>query len=395
MRRGNGGSGDAVNIAIYNLYWSTYGGGEQVAAATAEHLLAAGHDVTVLGPEPLDHSMVQARLGRDLSSCRYLRVTDDAQASEASCEFDFFINCTYLSSAIPKSPRSLYYVHFPGVPLSSRRKLSSSISRVGARILASFSSLPGPLEGVRAGFERRVHDVSWAKRYTRIAANSSFTAEWVERLWSVNAETLYPPVDVAVAPTTNQPIVMSLGRFFDRSFGHCKKQDVLLDAWEALEQRSALPDWSVRMIGGADAASRDYVLALRRRALQLRAEIAVNAQREIVSATLGEASIFWHAAGFGEDMSSHPDRFEHFGIAVVEAMAAGIVPIVFGAAGPSEIVRHGVDGYHWSTVDELMAVTERIAADHAEWKRLSESARSRAQQYSDAAFGERLLGMLN
>jgi len=68
---------------------------------------------------------------------------------------------------------------------------------------------------------------------------------------------------------------------------------------------------------------------------------------------------------------------------------------VFGAAGPAEIVRHGVDGYHWNTVDELIEVTERIAADQAEWKQLSESARLRAQQYSDVAFGERLLTLLN
>lgn len=392
---GNVGNGEAVNIAIYNLYWSTYGGGEQVAAGAAEHLLAAGHDVTVLGPEPLDIQMMQARLGRDLSECQYRRVTNDVEASVASEDFDLFINCTYLSSAIPKSLRSLYYVHFPGVPLSTRRKLSSHVAAVGGRLLSRFASLPGPLEGVRAGFERRVHDVSWAQHYTTIAANSSFTAEWVERLWDVTSETLYPPVDISVPLTSHRSVVMSLGRFFDRSFGHCKKQDVLLDAWEAIENQDALPEWSIRLIGGADGASRDYVLALRRRSLDLRANIAVNAPRELVRTTLGEASMFWHAAGFGEDPSSHPDRFEHFGIAIVEAMAAGIVPIVFGAAGPAEIVRHGVDGYHWSTVDELVEVTERVASDPEEWNRLSESARTRAQEYSDAAFGERLLAMLN
>ena len=365
-----------------------------MAAGAAEHLLASGHDVTLLGPEPLDNQMLQARLGRDLSGCRYRRVTNDVEASTESEDFDLFINSSYLSSAIPKSLRSLYYVHFPGVPLSTRRKISSHISAVGQRLLSSYASLPDPLERVRAGFERRVHDVSWAQHYTTIAANSSFTAEWVKRLWNVQAETLYPPVDVAVSSTASRPIVMSLGRFFDRSFGHCKKQDVLLDAWEAIEDRDVLPDWSVRLIGGADGASRDYVLDLRRRSLDLRANIAVNAPRELVRTALGEASLFWHAAGFGEDPSSHPDRFEHFGIAVVEAMAAGIVPIVFGAAGPAEIVRHGVDGYHWSTVDELVEVTERVASDPEEWNRLSESARTRAQEYSDAAFGERLLAML-
>lgn len=383
-----------MKIAIYNLYWSTYGGGEQVAAAAAEHLLAAGHDVTALGPEALDIAMLQARLGRDLSRCGYLRVSNDVEASAASSEFDLFINCTYLSSSVPRSPQSLYYVHFPGVPLSPRRKLSSRVSALGRQVLAPFTSLPGPLEGVRAGFERRVHDVSWAQHYSVIAANSAFTAEWVKRLWNVNAKTLYPPVDVAVPPTTNEPIVMSLGRFFDRSFGHCKKQDVLLDAWETLERREPLSNWSVRMIGGADGSSRDYVLGLRRRALNLRAEIAVNAPRELVSATLGQASIFWHAAGFGEDPLRHPDRFEHFGIAVVEAMAAGIVPIVFGAAGPSEIVRDGIDGYHWTTVDELIEITERVASQPDEWRQRSESARLRALEFSDAVFGEALLAMV-
>ncbi len=395
MKCGNGESGDPVKIAIYNLYWSTYGGGEQVAAAAAEHLVAAGHEVVLFGPESIDLEMTRNRLGRDLSSCSYQRVTNDDEASAASEGVDLFLNSTYLSSAKPRSPQSLYYVHFPGVPLTTRRKVSSLVSAIGLKSMAPFRALPGPLDGVKAGFQRRVHDVSWAQQYTSIAANSSFTARWVKDLWGVDAEVLYPPVDVAASETTNAPIVMSLGRFFDRSFGHCKKQDVLLDAWEALERRDSLSEWSVRMIGGADGASRDYVLGLRRRALELRAEIAVNAPRELVRTTLGEASMFWHAAGFGEDPSSHPDRFEHFGIAVVEAMAAGIVPIVFGAAGPAEIVRHGVDGYHWNTVDELIEITERIAADHAEWKQLSESARSRAQQYSDSAFGMRLLELLS
>ena len=383
-----------MKVAIYNLYWSTYGGGEQVAAAAAEHLLNAGHEVVAFGPELLDIEMTTKRLGRDLGRCEYQRVTNDNEASEASSTVDVFINCTYLSSAIPRSPRSMYYVHFPGVPLTNRRKVSSTLSTVGHRILSPFASLPGPLEGVRAGFARRIHDVSWAKCYTVIAANSAFTAEWVRRLWGVDADILYPPVEVVTQPSTGGHLVMSLGRFFDRSFGHCKKQDVLLDAWELIEQRSALHDWSVRMIGGADGASRDYVLDLRRRALDLRAEIAVNAPRDLVLSTLGQASIFWHAAGFGEDPSTHPDRFEHFGIAVVEAMSAGLVPIVFGAAGPSEIVRHGVDGYHWSTVDELIELTELVASDSAEWSRLSQSARERAQQFSDAVFGERLQALL-
>ena len=55
----------------------------------------------------------------------------------------------------------------------------------------------------------------------------------------------------------------------------------------------------------------------------------------------GRASIFWHAAGLGEDPERHPDRYEHFGITTVEAMSAGAVPVVIDAAGQAEIVEQG------------------------------------------------------
>ena len=91
-----------------------------------------------------------------------------------------------------------------------------------------------------------------------------------------------------------------------------------------------------------------------------------------------ESSIYWHASGFGEDEQRTPERFEHFGITVVEALAAGAVPIVYGAGGPAEIVQDGVHGYHWHDLDELMALTRRVATDVAERGRLSAAAEQRA-----------------
>ncbi|MGA1183829.1 MAG: hypothetical protein ACO3Z1_10625, partial [Ilumatobacteraceae bacterium] len=60
-------------IAIYNLYWGTYGGAEQVSGAIAEHL-RNGHDVTLLGPEPVDAAMAMDRLGVDVSGCGFVEV---------------------------------------------------------------------------------------------------------------------------------------------------------------------------------------------------------------------------------------------------------------------------------------------------------------------------------
>jgi hypothetical protein len=55
---------------------------------------------------------------------------------------------------------------------------------------------------------------------------------------------------------------------------------------------------------------------------------------------------------------------------------------VFAAAGPAEIVRDGVDGRHWRTLDELQAITAELVADPSERERLATAAQERAQDFS-------------
>jgi glycosyltransferase involved in cell wall biosynthesis len=63
-------------------------------------------------------------------------------------------------------------------------------------------------------------------------------------------------------------------------------------------------------------------------------------------------------------------------------MAAGAVPVVFGAAGPAEIVRHGVDGFHWTTLDDLARHTYALMSDAERRRAMAESAAARAQEFS-------------
>ena len=184
--------------------------------------------------------------------------------------------------------------------------------------------------------------------------------------------------------------MLSIGRFFDPSFGHCKKQDVLMWAWERMEHAGLVDEWSFEMIGGADGASREYVLDLRRSASDLRVDVRVNAPRQVLTEALSSASFLWHAAGHGEDPIAHPDRFEHFGIAVVEAMSAGIIPLVYAEAGPAEIVRDGIDGRWWGTMDELTEITGELIADDAARQVMSRAAAERATEYSSSAFATAL-----
>jgi hypothetical protein len=66
----------------------------------------------------------------------------------------------------------------------------------------------------------------------------------------------------------------------------------------------------------------------------------------------------------------------------VEAMSAGVVPVVIGLAGQRETVRHGVDGYHFQKLSDLAALTRCLVEDGALRAQMSLSAEARAREFS-------------
>ena len=380
-----------TRIAIYNLYWHTYGGGEQVSGAFAEHL-ARANEVTLLGPVEPDMAASSMRLGVDLSRCRFLEVGDDEEASAASGGFDVFVNGTYRSKAVNRARRGVYYVHFPEPLPSPRERVRSVVARAGSSVVERFidgTEGEGTAQRIKRGLARRRRDLSWVDSYDHFAANSKYTAEWVRRLWKIESRVVYPsvrPVVSDVVESSKGPLIASIGRFFDPAFGHCKKQADMLAAFESLHSagRSMVDgqQWRLAFVGGADAASREYTLGVRRAAIGLPVDVFVNKPRSVVESTLTDASIYWHGTGFGEQVSRHPERFEHFGIAVVEAMLAGCVPVVFGEAGPAEIVRHGVDGFHWRSLDQLIEFTHLLMQDSDTRRVMAKSAVERGREFS-------------
>src|SRR5687767_11569672 len=118
----------------------------------------------------------------------------------------------------------------------------------------------------------------------------------------------------------------------------------------------------------------------------IRAHIEANIGRDRLTRLYQRSKVFWHAAGFGEDDERHPERSEHFGIATVEAMAAGCVPIVINKGGQREIVEHGVSGFLWNSLEELKLYTLQIARDEKLRIRMADAARLRAQRFSTERF---------
>jgi len=390
-------SGPRQRVAVYNLYWSTMGGGEQVDGTIAQVLAEQPErfSVTILGPQLPDCQLIYERLGVDLSACDFLQVGDDSEASEASRNFDIFVNGTYLSKAINHSSLGFYYAHFPGLVPDRRSIARHSLSKAVMQILNIFHRLPPKLVKVREACERRVVDTSFVRSYHQVWANSEFTAKWVTGLWGVPCQVLYPPVRNLARPVSKRPLVLVLGRFFDPKFGHSKKQLELLNIFKDMCDEDELVGWTLAFVGGCDAANREYLLRIRRLAEGYPVEVFFNAPGHVVSDVLSRASLLWHGSGLGEDEKRHPERFEHFGIAVVEAMAAGVVPVVFGAAGPAEIVQQGINGWQWSTTEELRRRTREMAASPDALLTMSEAAQRRARTFSTKVFGQKMLTLVD
>jgi glycosyltransferase involved in cell wall biosynthesis len=215
-------------------------------------------------------------------------------------------------------------------------------------------------------------------------ANSEFTRRWVDRYWGCDSEVVYPPVTMH-APAAKEPIILSVGRFFPADMGHSKKQLELVCAFRTLVDQG-VRGWTLHLVGGCSEAGRSYLDLVRRAADGYPVQIHVDATGPELETLYAAASIYWHASGLGEDPERHPGRLEHFGITTVEAMSAGVVPVVIGLAGQLETVRHGVDGLHFQTLRGLTALTRQLIDDEGTRERMATSGLVRARGFDIDAF---------
>ena len=228
--------------------------------------------------------------------------------------------------------------------------------------------------------------------YQAIVSNSAYTAKWIKRRWRLSSSLVEPPVRLR-APGDKERVILSVGRFFGPESGHSKRQLEMVRAFGAVAADA--PDWRLHLVGGCSDVDRPYLEMVEKEIGDLPVTLHVNTSASELDDLYARAGVYWHATGLNEDAEVHPERMEHFGISVVEAMSAGAVPVVLGVGGPAEVVRRGVDGLHFTTAAELVSQSIRLVRDDEMRARMAASSVARASAYGREAFARKARSLVS
>jgi len=320
-----------MKIGLYSPYLDSLGGGERYLFSVAS-ALGDRHDVAVFWPDEAILAQACERFGFDLDAVRVLPEAKEMIESGIITRYRYTLDYD-----------SIFWVSDGSLPLL-----------FGSKHVLHFQV---PFKKAGSSWQDKIK----LSRFRSVIVNSKFTKSVIDESFGVDSTVIYPPVDVAAfEPGDKKNVIAALGRFSKHH--SAKKQEVLIEAFKKLSDHG-IDDWKLVMVGAVLDSDQAYLDDLKRQAAGYRVEFLDNVPFSAVRKVLGEARLFWHAAGFGEDEDAHPERMEHFGIAPVEAQAAGSVPLVYRGGGLKEIVEHRKTGYLWDTVDELVEQSERLITD--------------------------------
>ncbi len=323
--------------AIYNRTWDSLGGGERYSAAVAKLLEDAGYVVHIWWPEDLD-TQIFDRFGIELKTSQFLPLP---KGHFLGFDLLFWVSDGSIPISLARKTLIHFQIPFTQVPLADKLK---------------------------------------ARFYPAIC-NSYFTKSVIDQVYGVDAQVIYPPVKTAdFNPGKKENLIVAVGRLSRQL--HAKHQEILIEAMYQL--RPILPDWKLVIAGGS--TDFNYYKELLDLSRGLPIKILVNPKFSQIQDLFARAKLFWSATGFGEDPDLTPERIEHFGITPVEAMAAGVVPIVTGLGGHRETIEEGKSGLLWLRLDELVAQTVEMARNYRKWGIMSKKAQKRSKMFSEEVF---------
>ena len=222
-------------------------------------------------------------------------------------------------------------------------------------------------------------------RIKKIICNSLFTKKIIDKEYNVNSVVLYPPVDTNIfKPKRKEDTICYVGRFSDlvQNKGH----EYLIKAFKKLVKDNKFLNWKLILAGGVEVGVGNYLDNLKKIAKGHNIEFVESPEINNILDIYGKSKFFWSAAGYGVDEEKNPEKLEHFGITLIEAMSAGAIPIVYNGGGYSEIIEDGKNGFLWDNLDGLIKFSKQVVNKSLELRRMSKNTQERSGMYSYEKF---------
>lgn len=346
-------------IAFYSPYSLVPGGGERYLLSAA---IGLTRDYNVMLVTSAPYSRLRLRtLARDLSL--------DVSRLQMVSEQEFRL-----------APR-------PDLLVTLANELLPSIPLIGHKnIMICQFPFPMGATTVAERWDYQGHDRCIV--YSQFVVQNMNRAARNLRLRLPKMEVITPPVDLigagATLPDADAPIIIGVGRFF--AGGHNKRQDVMIKAFQQLSK--TCPKAELHLVGSIhpEPEHRARYQQLLDMAKGYKVVFHPNASPDQLNALYQRARVYWHGAGYEINENKEPEKCEHFGISILEAMSAGAVPFVCPRGGPIEFVKDGQNGFIYHSIEDLAEKTQMLLDDKSLWAKLREASLRDAEGFSVAVF---------
>ncbi len=319
-----------MEFTLFHHSFEVLGGSERVAVAVLNVLKSLGYSVTLVTLSKINKEKIKKWDPRFIDPDRII-------IKKFPLKFGIY-KALYLS-LMTKKERSFStigditwsdysYIHFPWSLTDNLRLIDNYYkyeSYIGNRKLRMYF-LP----------YKYVHKIFFGKSKSRLLANSNWTRKILE-ISGYKAETLYPPVDISrikIRSVNRDPkLVIYVGRISPEK-----------NIENIIEVAKRLKDYKF-IILGSEGRNKKYINYINDDIKNLNnVFLRKNPDDTEIMDYFSKAKIYFH-----------PKINEHFGISIVEAMAAGLTPVVHKSGGAwYDIVEEGKYGLGYCNIDSAI-----------------------------------------
>jgi len=377
-----------VRIALTHLSLNFLGGEEYLCLSFIKALKRQGYHVTLFTLEKTNWEIIR-------------RVFGDVTLPDAeACVPHFLIHNKFSNSITPllsyliylKKLATLVYRRKYDIVINTYGDVFTSIadlSYVHFPIIATldYSQIPAftsPITWKAYSKAFKTWDFFVSKiRPSVLLTNSKFTRQVIRDLLKKDATILHPPVAVKDYLNRNAPrknYVITISKFTPKRYLY----KIPLIAKKTRNTKfiiaGIVDKYSTETFQKLHGTIKFY-------GVEDRVLLMPNVPRSTLISLLRNAKVYLHTM-----------PFEHFGISIIEAMAAGCVPIVHRSGGPwLDILneQQGAYGFSYESIEEAAQTINFIMDREDVWRKLSEKAQKRAMCYDETIFEKKLNAIID